>query len=225
MGRAGPPGACEPRHLLPLVRVGPHRLFSEGRPDGHAQERGDRPDPGIGGQRLPPPDLLSRHRAHRRPNHPDRPQQHRYGTQDLQPERPRSRRRGHLNTRGLRLPDQQVLPRPRPHPPRRREPRGADVLKRGLLEDRSPFVPPLHRNLTIFPGDTPPFPWYNASITNPKVLYSTLCTYDEDNARDVPRTFAPHALAMGDSGSDGLGLRGVLPLPFEPLGLHPADPG
>ncbi len=61
----------------------------------------------------------------------------------------------------------QVLHRPRPHPPRRRDPRGADVLKRGLLEDRSPFVPPLHRNFTIFSGDTPPFPWYNASTTNP----------------------------------------------------------
>src|SRR5208282_6775940 len=116
---------------------------------------------------------------------------------------------------------------PRPHPPRRREPRGADVLKRGLLEDRSPFVPPLHRNFTIFLGDTPPFPWYNASHQHPKSCTQLFEEYNEDNAhaRDVPRTFAPHALAMGDSGSDGRGLLGILPVPFEPLGLHPADPG
>src|SRR5208283_2313240 len=88
---------------------------------------------------------------------------------------------------------------------------------------------PAHRNFTIFPGDTPPFPWYNVSHQHqhPKSCTQLFEEYDEDNAhaRDVPRIFAPHALAMGDSGSDGRGLRGILPVPFEPLGLHPADPG
>src|SRR5208337_1155085 len=78
-----------------------------------------------------------------------------------------------------------------------------------------------------FPRDTPPFPWYNVSHQHPKSRTQLFEESDEDNAhaRDVPRIFAPHALAMGDSGSDGRGLRGILPVPFEPLGLHPADPG